>query len=229
MSIAESTSSTSDSVQPSPYARKVGAGAAVVFGVALFMTVASIDVPHEVGDAELAKWWQQSSNRTAGLVSGLSAICAAISFAVVVSYFRSLPATARAPQWRAFTGTMGAAVTAVWLVTGAARAVISHLVDVMNEPLPGVDVLRIATAFNYTLLGLSGMGVLALAILAVTVVVWRTDALARWVGWVGAVCGAVVLAAVIAQYGSYATLLAIFWAFCLAVAIWRQPPETARS
>ena len=69
---------------------------------------------------------------------------------------------------------MGAAVTAVWLVTGAARAAISHLVDVMDEPLPRTDVLRFATALNYTLLGLSGMGVLALCILAISMVVTST-------------------------------------------------------
>ena len=94
----------------------------------------------------------------------MSAICAAVLFAVVMNYLRSLGDTAKAPQWMAFARSMGAAVTALWLVTGAARAAISHLVDVMDEPLPGTDVLRFATAFNYTLLGLSGMGVLGLSI-----------------------------------------------------------------
>lgn len=122
---------------------------------------------------------------------------------------------------------MGAAVTAVWLVTGAARAAVAHLVDVMNEPLPGTDVLRFATAFNYTLLGLSGMGVLALSSLAVSVVVVRTDALGPWVGYVGVVCAVVILAAVAAQYGAYTTPVAILWALSLAVAIWRQPQAAA--
>ena len=147
-------------------------------------------------------WWQQSGNRMSGVVSGMSAICAAVLFAVVMNYLRSLSATAKAPQWLAFARSMGAAVTAVWLVTGAARAAIRHLVDVMDEPLPGTDVLRFATALNYTLLGLSGMGVLGLSILAVSVVVLRTDALGRWVGYVGVVCAVVILAAVVAQYGA---------------------------
>ena len=95
----------------------------------------------------------------------------------------------------AFARSMGAAVTAVWLVTGAARAAISHLVDVMDEPLPGTDVLRFATALNYTLLGLAGMGVLGADHLAVSVVVLRTDALGRWVGYVGMSCAVVILAA----------------------------------
>jgi len=86
-------------------------------------------------------------------------------------------------------------------------------------------VLRFATALNYALLGLAGMGVLGLAILAVSVVVLRTDVLGRWVGYVGMGCAVVILGATLAQYGAYVTLVSIAWAFCLAVAIWRQPQD----
>ncbi|HSS68941.1 MAG TPA: hypothetical protein VLK34_10350 [Nocardioidaceae bacterium] len=209
--------------RPSAAARKVAAVAAALFAVALFMTVASVDVPHDPTDSDLLQWWQQQGNRTSGLASGISAICVAVAVAVVMNYLPRLAATKRAPQWTAFARSMGAAVSAVWLVTGAARAAVSHLVDVMGEPLPGVDVLRFATALNYTLLGLSGMAVLSLCILAVSIVVFRTDALGRWVGFVGVGCGAVMLAAVVAQYGGFATPLGILWGLCLAVAIWRQP------
>lgn len=223
MSVTKTAESPDVRLTPSPAARKVAAIASALFAVALFMTVASVNVPHDPSDAELLQWWQQSGNRTSGLVSGLSAICAATLYAVVMNYVRSLTTTTRAPQWLAFARSMGAAVTAVWLVTGAARAVIGHLVDVMDEPLPGADVLRYATALNYTLLGLSGMAVLALSILGVSVVVLRTRALGRWVGYVGAVCAVVILAAVAAQFGAYTTPVAILWALCLGVAIWRQP------
>lgn len=211
---------------PSSAARKVGAVASGLFGVALFMTVASVDVPHKATDTELLRWWQESGNRTSGLVSGFSAICAGVLIAVVMNYIRSLSATAKAPQWIAFSRSMGAAVTAVWLVTGAARAAISYLVDFIDEPLPGADVLRFATALNYALLGISGMGVLALCILGVSVVLLRTNALARWAGYVGACCGVVILASVAVGYGAFTTLVAILWALCLAVAIWRQAPTS---
>jgi hypothetical protein len=206
-------------------ARRVAAVASALFAVALFMTVASVNVPHDPSNAELLRWWQQSSNRTSGLVSGLSAICAASLFPVVVNHIHHLGAAARSPQWLAFARSMTAAVTTVWLVTGAARAAVGHLVDVMGEPLPGTDVLRFATAFNYTLLGLSGMGVLGLSILAISVVVLRTHALGRWVGYVGGVCAVVILGAVAAQLGAYTTPIAILWALCLAAAIWRQPQD----
>ena len=223
MSITKAAPAPALQQTPSTAARHVGAVASGLFAVALFMTVAAVDVPHDATDAALLQWWQQSGNRMSGLVSGISATCAAVLFAVVMNYICSLGATVKAPQWRAFARSMAAAVTAVWLVTGAARAVISHLVDVMDEPLPGTAVLRFATAFNYTLLGQAGMCVLGLSILAVSIVVLRTDALRRWVARVGLVCGVVILAAVIAQYGGLATPVAILWALSLAVAIWRQP------
>ena len=63
------------------------------------------------------------------------------------------------PGWPS-AGRWPIAVSCLWLVTGAVRAAIGHLVDVMGEPLPGVDVLRMVTAMNYVLLGLSGMAAL---------------------------------------------------------------------
>jgi hypothetical protein len=84
-------------------------------------------------------------------------------------------------------------------------------------------VLRLATAINYTLLGLAGMAVLGLCILAVSVVVLRTGALPRWLAYVGLVCAVVMLAAVVAQYGAFTTPLGILWGLCLSFALWRQP------
>ena len=223
MTITYDAPAAQQTAVPTPAARKAAALAAVLFAVGLFWTVASVDVPHDATDAELLTWWQQSGNRMAGLASGLSAILAAVTLPVVMNHLRTLGAAHRSPQLLAFARSMAAAVTALWLVTGAVRASLHELVDVMNEPLPRVDVLRFATALNYTLLGLSGMGVLALTMLAVSAVVLRTNVLARWVGYVGAVCGVITFAAVLAQYGAFATLLAILWALCLAVGIWRQP------
>ncbi len=201
--------------------RRVAAVGAVLFGVFLFWTVAAVDVPHDASDAELLAWWQESANRWSGVFSGLSAIGAAVSLAVVRNHLGTL-AGARGSAWMGFGRTMATAVTAVWLVTGAVRAAVGHLVDVMGEPLPGTDVLRALTAVNYVLLGLSGATVLGLMILGVSVAVLRTGALARWVGWVGVGCGVPILLAALAQYGAYLTLLAIIWSLCLAVALWRD-------
>ena len=209
--------------------RRAAAAAAALLGVALFTTVAVVNVPHEAGDAELLQWWQQSGNRRAGLWSGLSALVVAFSLPVVLSHVCALGATAGAPRWTELARSAGAAATALWLVTGAARATVGHLVDVMGEPLPDVDVLRFATALNYTLLGLSGMAALGACVLAVSVVALRTGALAPWFGRLSAACAVLVLGAVLAQYGAYATPVAVLWALALAVAVWREPADRALS
>jgi hypothetical protein len=114
---------------------------------------------------------------------------------------------------------MATAFTAAMLITAATRSAIGHLVDVMDEPLPSVDVLRYATALNYEVLGLAAMGALALTILATSVLALRTGAYGRWAGWVGIVCGAVMAVAVAAGYGGFTVPLAILWSICLGVAV----------
>ena len=218
---------TPGDVAPSAMATKVAALAAALLAVSLFMTVAVINVPQDPSDQELLTWWQDSGNRWAGVMSGAWAILVAVTIPVVMNHLHRLDAARRSPQWLAFARSMGGAVTAVWLVTGAARATLGHLVDTMDEPLPGVDVLRFSTGLNYTLLGQSGMAVLALCIVAVSVVVLRTGVFGRWLGYVGAGCSAVMLAGVVAQYGAFTMPLAILWALCLAVAIWRRPEADA--
>jgi hypothetical protein len=146
---------------------------------------------------------------------------------VVLRHHLGTLVAVRDSAWMAFGRSMAGAVAAVWLVTGAIRASVGRLVEVMTEPLPGPDVLRAITAVNYALLGLSGMAVLGLMILAVSVAVLRTGVLARWVGWLGVGCAAPVLAATLAQYGAYTTLLAIVWFLGLAVAIWRSQSVTS--
>ena len=42
-------------------------------------------------------------------------------------------------------------------------------------------------------------------------------------------CAAVVLLATLAQYGAYVTLVAIFWSFGLAVALWQTPQPSVTS
>jgi hypothetical protein len=197
----------------------VAAGAAILFGVAMFWTVASVDVPRDASDAELLDWWQQSSNRMSGVISGLFAVCAAALLAVVANHVHRLDATRTSPMWRAFAHSMAGAFTAAMLVTAATRSAIGHLVDVMDEPLPSVDVLRYATALNYQVLGLSAMGALALTILSMSVLALRTHAYGRWAGWVGVGCGALMTGAVGAGYGGFTVPLAILWSVCLAIAI----------
>jgi hypothetical protein len=62
-------------------------------------------------------------------------------------------------------------------------------------------------------------------ILGVSVAVLRHARLGRWAGWVGSICACAILLAAVARYGAYTTPLAIVWALCLAVALWRAPMQ----
>ncbi|WP_329000225.1 hypothetical protein OHA18_38045 [Kribbella sp. NBC_00709] len=203
-------------------AAKVASAASILFALALFWTVASIDVPHRADDTKLLAWWQQSSNQVSGIVSQFCAIAAALLFVVIINYFRLLTATTAAVQWTAFARSMGLIFSTTLLVSAALRGVIGHMVKVDGEPLPGLDVLRYSTALNYNLIGSITMTALGLTILAVSVVVVRTLVLARWVGYVGLGCAAVILVASAAMIGQYTISLALLWSLCLSIAIWRE-------
>jgi len=211
------------SVPATTKARTVAAVAAVLFAVSFFLTVASVNVPHKASDAKLLDWWQDSGHVNSGIASEFFAIATAVLFAIVINHLRTLLANAGMPQWTAFAHSMASAFTAVLLISAALRGVIGHMVKVYDEPLPGIDVLRYSTGLNYTLIGTATMTAFALAIIAVSVVVVRSSVLGAWVGYVGLLCGGVTLVAVFLLMGAFTVPLAMLWALCIAVAIWRQP------
>ena len=227
MTVTQTPSTPGRLVRNRTAATAVASVAAALLALSLFMTVAVINVPRHVSDADVLAWWQNSSNRTAGVASGMFALIVGATIAVVANHVQRLDTAGRAPAWLAFGRSMAGAVTALWMVTGAVRGLVGLLVDTQGEPLPGAEVLRYTTGLNYALLGQSGMAALALFILAISVLVLRTAALGRWIAYIGLACAAVMLAAVVAQYGAFATPLAILWSLCLAVAFWRAPAAVA--
>jgi len=202
-------------------AAKVAAASAVVFAVALFATVATVNVPREAGDAKLLDWWQQSSNQLSGMVSQYCAIVAAVSFVVLLNYFRTLTAGTSAVQWTAFARSMGLLFSMSLLVSGALRGVIGYQVKVDNEPLPGLDVLRYSTALNYNLIGNITMATLALTILAISIVTLRTAVLPKWSAYLGLATATVILLATAATFGAWTIPLALLWSLTFSAAILR--------
>ena len=202
-------------------AARIASVASVLFGISLFWTVASVNVPHDAGDPELLDWWAKDVNITSGMVSLLFAVCTAVLFAVITNHVLLL-AGDRSRHWAAFARSMAGAFTATLLVSAALRGVIGHLVKVEDGPLPGTDVLRYTTALNYTVLSMVVMTTFALTAIALGVLVLRTSILARWQGYTGTVLGALVLTAVAGLVGAYTVPVAILWSLCTAVAIWRR-------
>jgi hypothetical protein len=227
MATHTSTSATAPAATR-PTATKVAAAASVLFAVLFFLTVASVDVPHKATGTALLAWWRDGANQNAGIVSMLCAIGAAVCFIVMVDHFRALVVSSGRGfgQLTQFAHSMATAFTAILLVSAGLRGVIGHLVKVDGEPLPGLDVLRLSTSLNYTLIGSVSTFALALAILAISAVVIKTRVLVRWVGILGIACGVVILGASGVLRGQYAISLSLLWALGLAVATWRKAPAT---
>lgn len=205
---------------------RIAAAASVLFGIAFFVTVASVNVPHDASDADLLAWWQDDGKVTSGMASMAFAMLTAVLFSVVTNHVL-VSAGDRSPRLVAFTRTMATAFTTSLLVSGALRGVIGHLVKVQDEPLPGIDVLRYTTALNYTVLGIVVMTCFALTVLTLGALVLRLGLLARWQGFVGLGCGAVTMLAVAALLGAFTVPIAILWAICTAVAVLRAPETGA--
>ncbi len=204
---------------------RVASIASALFAVSILLFSAVLNVPWKASDHKVLVWWQSDSNLIATIASLFFGICAAVLFMVVANYFRELASKAdgRVTQWSAFAHSMAGAFCATMLVLAAMRGVIGRMVKIDGAPLPGIDILRFSTGLNYALYNTGAMAALALAILAMSVVVIRTQILAKWVGVIGIVCAVVILAACAALLGSLTVPVALVWAVCMAVALWRLP------
>lgn len=209
-------------------AAKAPAIAAALFAASMLLFSAVLNVPYKASDQKMLTWWQDDSHLMETIASLFFGMFAAVFFTVVVNHLRTLASNADGgvPPWMAFAHSMAAAFCSTMLVLAAMRGVIGRLVKIDGEALPGLEVLRFSTSLNYALFNTGTMAALALSILAISVVVIRTQILGRWVGIVGIVCSLIILASVAALLGSLTVPLALVWGISMAVALWRRPSAT---
>lgn len=216
---------------PADRSARVASIASVLFAVAMFLCVASVNVPYKASDSKVLNWWQDPSNLTSTIASLFFATSAAVLFILVANHLRAIASRTEGEvtPWSAFAHSMATAFCSSMLVVAAIRGAIGRLVKIDGDPLPGLDVLRFSTGLGYALLGTGAMGVLGLSILATSVVVLKSHCLARWVGMLGILCSILIIGAAAALLGALATPAVIVWALAMAVAIWRQsaPARTA--
>lgn len=204
---------------------RVASVASALFALSMLLFSAVLNVPWKASDAKVLAWWQSDSSLIDTIASLFFGTCAAVLFIVVANYFRELASQTegRLTQWSAFAHSMAAAFCSTMVVLAAMRGVIGRMVKIDGAPLPGIDVLRFSTSLNYALYNTGAMAALALAILAMSIVVIRTQILGKWLGIVGIICAVIILAASAALLGSLTVPVALLWALCLSVALWRQP------
>lgn len=203
---------------------RLGALAVFAFAVLLFFTVAVVDAPRAATDDAVTAWWGEESNQTAEVLSMLFALGAAISFLAFLSVLASRLRAVEGGDGRlsAFVQSSGIAFAGLLLLAGALRGAIAFSVRFGDEPLPGVDTLRLVPAMSWVLLGAVGLPVAAACIGTASWVILRTRVLGRWIGWLGVAVAVALLGAV--AIGPWLIPVAHLWALSMAVAMWRGQP-----
>jgi hypothetical protein len=122
----------------------------------------------------------------------------------------------------------GAGMTFVGLlfIAGIARGSIAVAVRVNDEPLPGVDMLRLVPEVSYVALGAYSMIVAAFVVVACSSVILRTGVYGRWLGWLGFAVSVVLLLSVV--IGPFVIPALLLWALAASVAMWRGETASPR-
>lgn len=200
---------------------RLGALAAFGFAALLFMTVAVVDAPRASTDDEVLTWWAKEANQTAEIMSMYFALGAGLCFLVFLTRFcaRLRAAEGGHAPISSFVLSSGVVFTSLLFVAGAVRGAVSVGVRFGDEPLPGVDVLRLVPLISYVALGSLGLATVGAGIAAASWLILRTGAYGRWAGWFGVVVAVALLASVV--IGPWLIPVLLLWSLAMGVAMWR--------
>jgi hypothetical protein len=199
----------------------VGAVTGIAFAVLLFLTVAVVDAPRGASDQEVLSWWAGSGNQSSEVASMYFALLAGLSFLVFLGQFCARLRGAEGERGVATSLVFAGGVVFVGLlfIAGLTRGAIALAVKFGDEPLPGVDVLRLVPEVSYVALGAYGMIVAAFMIAAASWAVLQSGVLARWFGWAGVAASAALLSSVV--IGPFLIPVLLLWTLGASVAMWR--------
>ena len=201
------------------WTRITGAIAGAIFALCLFLSLAVVDPLRQATDAELTAWWSSNSNLD-DLIASMYLRLLAIPFLLVfLAQLRQVLRSSDGEIGADVAHSSGVVCAAMLGVSVLARGVTAQSIRLDDEPLPGVDTLRLLTELSYHAYGMAAVGMLALTAGATALVVLSTNALPRWLGWVSLPLAVVSLVAVALQFGAFASPLLLMWvlatSFCL--------------
>ncbi len=207
-------------VDPGRRSGRWSAACGVLSAVALFVAVASVNIPREASEAEMLAWWRDGDNRTADVVSTFALLASGLLFlGFLLTLVRRVgDYCSDAARLMQQAGT--AFVVMLFVAGGVGGAIVRGLV-VDNEPMPGVDLLRFFAQVRYTTMGAFAMPAVAVVIGAACYAALRYGALPRWLGWLGVVCVVVIAAASAAFVGQFAIPAVLVWTIAASVVLAR--------
>jgi hypothetical protein len=204
------------------FADRLGAAAGIAFVVLVFLGVASVDPKRGVTDQELLTWWADAGNRDGFVFSMYALLAACPLFLIFVSRVRTRLRATDAAGWSDVFFGCGIVATAALGAEAILRGVIARSVNLGDEPVPGVDTLRFQTELAYFSWDLV-MLFMAVAVAVASILALTTQALPRWLGWLGVPIAVASLVLVAAQGASFAIPLLHVWVIASCVHLVLSP------
>lgn len=201
-----------------------GVLAAITFVVGLVMTTNSPDSGDS--DAKIISWYADHGHRVTVIIGAFILAFCGLFLLWFAAGLRQRLRLAEGQEGRLANVALGGAVLLVGLlwVGAAALAAIPAGVSLGGaNDLTTADVARFVPSIGFGAILLFGMfGAIAL-IDATSVVIFRTGVMPRWLGWLGFVCGVLLLFAVV-----FLPVIALpIWLIAASVVLYRQPEGTA--
>jgi hypothetical protein len=207
------------------WTRIAGYAAAITFVVGLILASHSPDVGDP--DAKIISFYAKHSNRVGILVGAYLLVFCALFLIWFAAGLRERLRNAEGQSSRLSDVVLGGGIlAAVGLSVGAIGfASIPAGESFGGAPLHSADVARFLPGIGYGMVMIVGMfGAIAM-IDAVSIVIMRTGVLPRWLGWLGFVCGVLLLFGVV-----FLPLIALpVWLVATSIALGGQKSPEAES
>lgn len=203
-------------VRPDRAAGRWAAACGVLSAVALFVAVASVNIPRNASETEMLAWWRDGDNRAADVVSTFALLASGLLFLGFCTHLVRRVGDYCENAGRLISQAGTAFVVMLFVAGGVGGAVVRGLV-VDDEPMPGVDILRFFAQVRYTALGTFAMPAAALVIAVASWAALRHGVLPRWLGWLGIVCTVVIAAATAAFVGQFAIPALLVWTIAASI------------
>ncbi len=171
--------------------------AALTFVVGLILATHTPD--DKDPDAKVLSFYAKHGNRVGIIIGAYVLTFCALFLIWFAAGLRERLRAAEGPGGRLTDVALGGGIlAAVGLSTGAiALAAVSAGQSFGGTPLNTADVARFIPSIGFGMILIPGMfGAIAL-IDAVSIVIWRTGILPRWLAWLGFVCGVLLLFGVV--------------------------------
>lgn len=200
---------------------RIGALCGVAFAVLAFLAVASLEAPKKATDQEIIDWWSKSSNQGTAVMSMFLMIGAAIAFGIFITSVRDRLNAAGSPLGN-IAHAPGAAVSALMLVNAGIRGVVGMTAKTTDEPLPGVEILRLVPLLSRNTLDVACAALAVCALLTAWAALKGAE-FPRWFGWASAVLGGLSLL-LLPVVGPFVLPIELIWGITGSVALWRMAP-----